>query len=493
VHLKDDARQLLDRMDRQAMSGTAYDTAWVVRVLSNNGCSGPAYPSALDWLRRAQYPNGSWGGRIAYYHDLIISTLAAIVALAERGDRSRDREAIRRGEQYIHQHIHFLHYDSSETVGFELILPTLLEEARCLNLDLPYHVCEKYKAIRAVKLRLIPEQLIYSRGVTSTHSLEFMGNDLDIDRADELQEENGSLGNSPSATAYFLNRCGDNPSARRYLRDILMDNGGTAMPAHPIEIFNKGWVLYNLALAGLLDDLAAHAKPHLDALYAAWDDESGVGFSETYSVPDLDDTALVFKLLYQSRYDVNPEVFTSYERESHFMCYPYERNPSIGAHIHLLDALRVCPSYGRRTAMMEKALQFCRSRLRVAHWFDKWHVSPYYTLSHAIIAAIGHDNELAREMLHCLIAAQRQDGSWGYFGPSSEETAYCLQALALYHREVAALRPAIFHHAAQYLYERYHLQIYPALWIEKCLYTPQHIVRSAIISALSLYESIGSN
>lgn len=490
VDLEHDARQLLNELDQVAMSNTAYDTAWVARVPSAAGSSTSAFPGALEWLRQSQRPDGSWGAKIEYYHDLVISTLVAIVALAECGDGSQDAEAIRRGESCLQQSIHNLHRDPYETVGFELILPTLLQEAQRLGLDLPYNSCGKYNRMREEKLQLIPFQLIYSREVTTAHSLEFMGSGLDIDHAADIQEENGSFGNSPSATAYFLIECGDDPLARRYLAEALEAGDGAARPLHPVEIFNKSWVLYNLDLAGLLDELKEEAKVHLDYFYQAWDQHRGIGFSREYSVPDLDDTAIVFKLLRQAGYDVDPAVFIAYERDNHFMCFPYERNPSLGVHIHLLDALRTCPDYEHQPRMVDKALGFYRTQLHSADWFDKWHVSPYYILSHTIIATIGYDNELAREMVKCIVHAQRRDGSWGYFGPTSEETAYCLQALLTYHRRVGPVDRAVIHHAVQYLYDQYLSQSYPTLWIDKCLYTPLHIVHSAVLSALWMYETL---
>jgi halimadienyl-diphosphate synthase len=317
-----------------------------------------------------------------------------------------------------------------------------------------------------------------------------MGSDLDLDRAAGLQEKNGSFGNSPSATAYFLTECQHNSAARQYLAEVLSIGNGAAMPAHPAEIFIISWVLYNLELAGFLDGLENEVKPVLDGLYQAWDPQQGVGFSTDYSVQDLDDTTVVFKLLHQAGYDVSPSTFAIYERDTHFICYPYERNPSIGAHIHLVDALRICPDYEHQPLMMEKALNFFRSQLYSADWFDKWHVSPYYIMSHAIIATIGCDNALASEMVKCLIQAQRRDGSWGYFGATSEETAYCLQALILYHQQVEPVDQAVFYHAAQYLSNQYYSQHHPSLWIEKSLYTPLPIVRSAIVSALWLYETL---
>jgi hypothetical protein len=55
---------------------------------------------------------------------------------------------------------------------------------------------------------------------------------------------------------------------------------------------------------------------------------------------------------------------------------------------------------------------------------------------------------------------------------------------------VELLDRAVFYHAAQYLHSQYQSQNHPPLWIEKCLYTPRHIVRSAIVSALWMYETL---
>ena len=111
-------------------------------------------------------------------------------------------------------------------------------------------------------------------------------------------------------------------------------------------------------------------------------------------------------------------------------------------------------------------------------------------MAHAITACIGYDDDLASEMIRCIIQGQNQDGSWGYFGPTVEETAYCLQALILYHCQVALVDEAVLYHGATYLHDQYRSRHHPPLWIEKSLYTPPHIVRSAIIGALWMYETL---
>lgn len=478
-------RSLLNRLDEKTFSGTAYDTAWVGRVMEPPGGMQPSYPQAIEWLRTHQHPDGSWGSDIEYCHDRIISTLSAILTLAKAGNLAGDRVAIERGEHYIWTHFDRLALEPCDTVGFELLLPILFEESRRINLNLPYAKCEPYRHIRTEKLGMIPPNLLYSRKVSSTHSLEFMGKGLNLDLLEGMQEPNGSFGNSPSATAYVLTLCPSNIPARKYIDEVISLDGGSAMSAHPVEVFNRSWVLYNIELTGILSDFIDMAHGNLESLWQSWDNTRGVGFSRDYPVPDLDDTAVVFKLLKRAGYPVCGDAFLQYEKDTYFTCYTFERTPSIGANVHLLDALSSYLGYEHRPRMIKKILRFLRSvRQEDAYWLDKWHISPYYITSHAIIAAIGFDNQLAQDAIRWILATQRSDGAWGRYRSTAEETAYCLQALITYNNHVNRIDTAVIHKAVDYLFLQYGIWDMPSMWIEKCLYTPEHIVKATILSAL---------
>lgn len=482
---------MLSKLDQKAFSPSAYDTAWVARITepSNRQCS--SYPAALDWLRQHQHPDGSWGGAIEYFHDRIISTLNALVTLSSVGDQAGDRLAILKGERYIWQHFDHLMNDPQDTVGFELILPVLFDQALELGLDLPYEKCHPYRLARSEKLSLIPEELLYSRKVSSTHSLEFLGNSLKTDALVNLQEANGSYGNSPGASAYVLTICPNNMAARKYVEEVISMDSGSVIAAHPVDIFNKCWVLYHLDLTGNLIDSIDLARHHLDDVWQSWDCEWGVGFARHYPVVDLDDTAIAYKLLHRYGYPVNPEVFRQYEKGTHFSCYTFERTPSIGANVHLLDALGSCLGFEHRGRMARKIVRFLRaSRVDNAFWSDKWHISPYYITAHAITALIGFDNALARDAVRWILSTQHSNGAWGYYYPTSEETAYCLQALITYHNLVERLDPISLYRGANYLCQHSSAKDYPEMWIEKSLYAPVHIVEAAILSALIMVENI---
>ncbi len=85
----DKARQLLHEIGSGLISASAYDTAWMVRLIEQDSNLGG---EALEWLCAHQLPEGSWGSpEPICYHDRIICTLSAMTAIARHGRRVQDR------------------------------------------------------------------------------------------------------------------------------------------------------------------------------------------------------------------------------------------------------------------------------------------------------------------------------------------------------------------------------------------------------------------
>jgi halimadienyl-diphosphate synthase len=233
--------------------------------------------SALAWLTKNQLPDGTWGAPAPmYYHDRVVCTLAAMIALERRGHREADKEQIIKGklalERIVSEATGGLSSDpNGATVGFEMIAPTLVAEAENLGLikNQANRILGRISKQRAVKLAYLKDNMI-SRHVTMAFSAEMAGVDgkhmLDVDN---LQESNGSVGVSPSATAYFATyiKKGDE-AALAYLRNTMKADGSFPNVA-PFDVFEIGWALWNLSL---IPGLAQHAKlkPHLDFLSTAW-------------------------------------------------------------------------------------------------------------------------------------------------------------------------------------------------------------------------------
>jgi halimadienyl-diphosphate synthase len=338
--------------------------------------------------------------------------------------------------------------------------------------------------MREKKLSYLKGRMI-NRHVTMAFSAELAGGDsqymLDIDN---LQEPNGSVGLSPSATAYFAAyvRKGDARSLA-YLRQTAKPDGGQPNVS-PFDVFEVAWSLWNLSLIpGMKKNPGL--KPHIDFLSKAWEPRLGVAFSTAYTVKDSDDTVITYNSLL--RYGIEKDIASilAYEEEGHFRCFNLEVNPSISANIHILDGL-INSGLTINNSSVQKIIRFLRNNANDGgFWVDKWHASAYYPTAHAIIACAGSANDLVSDAVQWLIRTQNRNGSWGTYLPTAEETAYALQALWVWNEKVAKVPRQTILNSARWLKENMD-NPYPPLWIGKCLYSPQLVVRSAVVSALAL-------
>lgn len=477
------------------MNNTAYDTSWVARLQDIDGEMGI---KALQWICENQLPDGSWGApRVMYYHDRIISTLSAMLALTQRGRRASDKWQIEKGlvalEKVTAGATRGLAADpNGATVGFELIVPTLIHEAEELGIIKKQgdRILGRMKSLRAKKLEKLTGIKI-SRYLTPAFSIEMTGPDRqDLIDLENLQEVNGSVANSPSATAFFVSqvKTGDE-RAMKYLHWALDGRGGGAPFATPFNIFERAWILWNLALVpSLVNDpqIRAECAPHITFLRDSWRPGQGVGFSNVYTPCDGDDTSVLAEALARFGSFLDVETLLSYEDQDYFRCYALEANPSVGANVHILGALG---QYGFDVdhPSVQKIINFIyKTRHKDGYLVDKWHISPYYITAHMVIAAMKYDRYLCQDAIDWILRTQNRDGSWGSFGFSTaEETAYCIQALILWKRSGGKVLEQQIKQAVDWL-EKHANGPYPSLWISKALYCPELVVQSCIFAALAL-------
>ena len=483
---------LLSHAGSNIITSTAYDTAWVAAVPAGGGAGtapGPRFPASLDWLRRHQHEDGSWGGPWIHYHDRLLSTLRAVLSLQQWGAGPADQARITAGLRFIRQHAGHLGQDPAETVGFELIFPALLAEAAEAGLDLPYGAFAGVQRLRQTKLALAPLQLAYLNTTPLAVSLEGLGSSFERARAGAVQGPDGGVGISPSATAFLLQQWPENAAAHAYLSTVLADHAdaGGAPPFFPLETFEYGWILQQLG----------HAWPEI---YTAWPDavEPGLAFlrrtmtpegwaaSDHHPPKESDTTGICFTALSQAGDRLDPQLLYRYEEADLFRCYLFERNPSLSANAHVLDALRYCDREERAGRVAKVLRFFAGVRQPGGFWFDKWHASPYYVTGHIILAAHDFAPDLVAPAITWLTQTQRADGGWGYYATTMEETAYAVLALAVWGRAGHPLPEGVQAWGVAYLQQ--HLAAtwgnYPPLWIHKGLYTPVLVVEAAILAAL---------
>ena len=196
----------------------------------------------------------------------------------------------------------------------------------------------------AAKLHLIPPSLLYSPNISTVHSLEFLGRSANINQLKDALAVNGSLGNSPAATAYYLLLCQGDERALNYLKSVREDLEHVIY-LYPFRNFELSWVLNNLSFCDLpTERFATHEM--LEKFHSAMG-PTGFGLDPTFGISDGDITVVSSCYLLMAGYDIDPNILYQFENQkTHiFRTYEYERNTSVGTNIHALEALRPMPNY----------------------------------------------------------------------------------------------------------------------------------------------------
>jgi hypothetical protein len=367
------AGQALLSLGNGAISASAYDTAWVARIPRKQQPNLPMFPECLQWIKNHQLADGSWGTKeIRHYYDRVICTLSSLIAL-KKWDASPQQ--IERGEKYLQKNLDNLPQEAYATVGFELIFPALIADARALGLDLPYDhpIIKTIEANRAYKLKKIPLDVIYQQPTTVLHSLEGLGPLLDCDRILKQQAQNGSFLNSPSSTAFVYLQTEDE-KCLNYIQGLLARFGNFVPVNYPIDVFETLWVLNNIHFLGLDGYFQEEIRVQLTNLKQYWT-ETGIPWSQYVQVPDLDDTAVMFKLLRLNGEEVSAKVFENFYGGEGFFCFPGEMDSSASHIVNLLEAARLDQGEGILHKAKVYSQDILSQVLTHSKLEDKWLIS----------------------------------------------------------------------------------------------------------------------
>jgi halimadienyl-diphosphate synthase len=261
----------------------------------------------------------------------------------------------------------------------------------------------------------------------------------------------------------------------------------------PFELFEIIWSLLHLYLAEDLRQFPQAVRPLMEHIEAGWGPE-GIGLTRGFPA-DFDNTAAAYMLLSTLSRAPEPAVFKRYEEEDHFRCYRFERNISLDVHIHLVMALRQAADFPGRDDMLVKAIHLLSRYLESDFITDKWHVSPYYSTAHAVMAVSGLADHLIQDQIYWLCYTQQPNGCWTFypnFPPAAvEETAYALLGLLVVQKQNGSIPHVIIQRGMDFLKSQYRdHQNLPALWVGKGLYHPLHITRSVFLAAFALYDEL---
>lgn len=473
------AGKLLADLGQRPTAAMAYSTAWAARLTAEDGR--PVFPRARQWLRDHQHADGSWGGVVPNAYDRLVSTLAAVLAL-HGVDEPWAGSAVVSGVDYLRGHATDWRGATGEPIGFEVVAPYLVEQARSAGL-LSLDGLSDLVALRADKLARVPPGALTLQPTALLYSLEVLGELASPSELAVFAAANGSMANNPAATAALWSATGE-ATALAYLHDAARSTGDGGMPEiYPISVFEPSWVVYLLHRAGLA---TVEAKPYVDRLLELADGARlGLGVSADFPVPDSDDTAMVANVAHAFGHDSTAllESLLRFEAADHFVGFQHERGAPVSANARVLEALGQQPD--RFAAQVAKATTFLLdSRHDGAWWCDKWHLSPYYATAQAVFALTRATSPgTLSGTTQWLVDGQHPDGSWGAAGGQPEETAYAVLSLDAMGDRHGPMPADTLRRAGDYLGEHLDDTDFAELWIGKGLYTPPTVVRAAVLSA----------
>nr|ALJ30096.1 copalyl pyrophosphate synthase 2 [Stevia rebaudiana]QYL01192.1 terpene synthase 2 [Stevia rebaudiana] len=366
-------KSIFSSLDDGAISASAYDTACVALIKADDSTqSGPQFPSCLEWIVNHQLPDGSWGETLMFSaSDRLVGTLACVIALTTWKIHP---EKCKRGLRFVEENISKLEDESEEhkTHGLELLFPSLVEQARELDIkvldDSP--VLEELYKRREVKLLKIPKEKIYKTPTIMLYSLEGI-KDWDWEKILKHQSENGSIVYSTTATSFTYMQTKDQ-KCLTFLTNLVDKFKGGVPHVYPVDLFEQIWMVDRLQRLGIDRYFRSEIKECTDYIYRYWD-EQGLGFSRYCNLRDIDDTCMGFRILRTHGYPVSPDVLRDFEKDGEFVCYPGQSAEAVTAMFNLYRSSQVLFP-GEK--ILDDAKKFSRNFLTekrlINNFRDKW-------------------------------------------------------------------------------------------------------------------------
>ncbi|MGW4502758.1 prenyltransferase [Micromonospora sp. NPDC004336] len=489
------------------VSPSTYETA---RLVSDAPWL-PGHARRLRHLVAVQRADGGWGAPGAYG---LVPTLSAVEALLRsaldpgRADRPAAHPppaAVDRGVEALRR---LLAADEPvpDMPGVDLIVPALLDRVDALlhpagggpsrwahlpALPMP-HGMTRHRSEAVGRLlaagRPVPQKLLHAFEVLDERTRDRLG----------VRPVAGAVGASPAATAAWLGdpaRPGADRAAIDYLTAAVAPADGTVPCTTPITVFERAWVLSGLARVGAAVDVPA---PMVAGLAAA---VGPAGAATSPGLPtDADTTAVTLFALALLGRPVAPDSLLAYDTGAHFCTWQGEDGASVTTNAHVLEALgwhtRHAPGRPYADVADRVAGWLLDAQLADGRWTDRWHASPYYATASVAAGLAGHAPAVAAAALDravdWVLGTQRDDGSWGLWEGTPEETAYALHVLLGAGRPPRPGLGVVVRRALAFLDDRRDPAGHDTpLWHDKDLYHPVLIVRAAVLAARHLARMTG--
>ncbi|XP_050214572.1 ent-kaurene synthase TSP4, chloroplastic [Mercurialis annua] len=296
------------------LSISPYDTAWVAMVPSPNSAQTPCFPECTKWIVENQLSDGSWG--LPHCHPLLIkdtlsSTLACVLALKQWGVGEKQ---VNKGLQFIELNSTSLSDEKQHTpIGFDIIFPGMLEQAKELALNLPLRsdYIDSMLRVRDMDLkRGFGGSNEEGRKAYLAYISEGIGKLQDWEMVMKYKQKNGSIFNSPSATAAAFSHVQD-ADCLLYLQSALQKFGNAVPTVYPLEIYARLCMVDTLKRLGVDQHFRREIKLVLDETYSYWLQ----GNEEIFL--DCTTCAMAFQILRVNGYNVCSDHLAQFT-EDHF-------------------------------------------------------------------------------------------------------------------------------------------------------------------------------
>ncbi|KAI4378951.1 hypothetical protein MLD38_016365 [Melastoma candidum] len=349
---KERVRQMFNKVQ---LSVSSYDTAWVAMVPSPHSSGLPHFPRSLNWLMDKQLLDGSWG--LPHPHplllkDSLLATLASVLALKKWG--SGERQIIK-GLEFLASNSTYLADEKQHTpIGFYTLFSSMIEKAGHLDLALPFRSADTDFVQRKRTLELNQEGRSSFLGYVS----EAMGSLSHWEAIMKHQRRNGSLFNSPSATAAALIQLKD-PRCLSYLESLMTKFDYAVPTVYPLEIYARLCLVENLETLGVHRHFGEEINSVLDDTYRFWQQHEEEIFTDSSTC------AMAFRLLRSHGYDVSSDELTHLADEADFRNSLGGYVGDVGGVLELYKASQMLIDKGEKTleSIHSWTSHFLRNRL----------------------------------------------------------------------------------------------------------------------------------
>ncbi len=506
------------------ISPSIYDTAWIARIPQ----ALPSKRRALTYLLTNQHADGSFGCETPYYYDRLLSTLNVVIALAQYQRIVKFHHystfhidaVIEQALEFLEHHLQNYPQPPEEPVGYELLVPTLLIEAENMDLSITFPNKQRLEALYNRKMELISpflEELLIKRLSPLHYSLEFLGPTPLFDLkeiARKFVDKQGSLASSSTPVAYLMTHNIVLPESKAFIKFLSIKYHGTVPNFYPLFIFEKLWQINHLVETHvpIFSNLATWFRHYIRPY---WHPLKGIGISPFF-IPDADAIAMALQdallLNLYSEISFSFKTLERYWREDlgYFVTFSVERHPSITTNLNVVNALlRMRERHGTchpllHFEVIDTIIDYIfRQQNPNGMWFDKWHLSPFYPTSRAVLAFRHYNRDLLQKTIDGIIRCQNDDGSFtAYMKDKTEtpnhytnttkfdETVYALLSL-LYYRDLYPKDVPfdVIQHGMAYIEKNLSIDPFGEMWICKVNYNPKAVNMSALLSVISMYHT----